>query len=198
MAIENRLPKFAMRLFFALWPPTDIAQRLSERARSVADMFGGRPTRQETLHLTLAFIGEVSDERLSELVQSAQTVRAMPFDLDINRLGYWHHNHLIWAGVSPSEPLAELAGQLKRVLLESGFVNDKDKHGFAPHLSLVRKVPDADALVLPPVEPARWFCDRFVLVCSQRSSTPPFYETVSEFPLTDVVPARALNESRTG
>ena len=178
-----------MRLFFALWPPQEVAQRLAERARSVADTFGGRPTWNETIHLTLAFLGEIPEERLSDLVQSAQTVRARPFDLDINGLGYWHHNHLIWAGVGPSEPLTELAGQLKGALLESGFVNDKEKHGFAPHLSLVRKVPDADVLALPSIDPARWHCDRFVLVCSRLSGSPPIYESVSEFPLAGVPPA---------
>jgi 2'-5' RNA ligase len=185
-----------MRLFFALWPPQDVAQRLAEMARSVADTFGGRPTRHETIHLTLAFLGEMPQERLSDLVQAAQTVRARPFDLDINGLGYWHHNHLIWAGIGPSGPLAELAGQLKGALLESGLRTDKEKHGFAPHLSLLRKAPDADVLAFPSIEPTRWHCDRFVLVCSRLSGSPPFFETVSEFPLTGVLLARVSEESR--
>ena len=71
----------------------------------------------------------------------------------------------------------------------SGFGADKQGHGFAPHISLVRKVPDAgvvaDVVKFPPVEPVRWHCDRFVLVCSRRAGSPPYsyYEEVAEFPL---------------
>ena len=61
-----------MRLFFALWPPLEVAEQLAGVARAVAQQFGGKPTRQETLHLTLAFLGEVPDDRMSLLMQTAR------------------------------------------------------------------------------------------------------------------------------
>lgn len=53
-----------MRLFFALWPSPAAAERLASAATDAAARLGGRPTRLETLHLTLAFLGEVADERV--------------------------------------------------------------------------------------------------------------------------------------
>ncbi len=174
-----------MRLFFALWPPIEIAERLAEIARSAANNFGGKPTREETIHLTLAFIGDVPDDRLPLLIGSARGIRTAPFDLDIDGLGYWRHNHLIWASILPSAALTELASTLKNALTEVGFANGREKHAFAPHVSLVRKVPESSVpLTLPVIEPARWHCPSFVLVRSRLADAPPFYETVSEFPLS--------------
>lgn len=48
-----------MRLFFALWPSPDAAERLASIAAETAARAGGRPTRQETLHLTMALLAKL-------------------------------------------------------------------------------------------------------------------------------------------
>ena len=133
-----------MRLFFALWPPTEAAEQLSGIAQSAARQFGGKPTRQETIHLTLAFLGEVPEEQLPLLEQTARIVRAAPFMLNIDCLGYWRRNHLLWAGSdSPCIALAELVENLQSALTDAGFtVADRDRT-FTPHITLIRKVPEA-------------------------------------------------------
>ena len=174
-----------MRLFFALWPPTEATERLFELAQATADQFGGKPTRQETIHLTLAFLGEVPDERLPLAIQTAMRVRAVPFELAIDRLAYWCHNHLVWAGTTlPCAPLIELAAQLQAALTDADFASGDGKTTFTPHLSLVRKVSDnSTALRLPMIEPIHWRCSSFALVRSRLAETGPRYETVVEFPL---------------
>lgn len=173
-----------MRLFFALWPPREIAERLARIAQANATRFGGKPTRQETIHLTLSFLGEVSDERLPQLIRSAEDVRSAPFDLDIDGLGFWQHNHLIWGRPLPSAALTELAGRLQNALTEAGFAHGREKYAFSPHVSLVRKVPQANVpLRFHVIEPTHWHCASFVLVRSRLSDAPPTYETVYEFPL---------------
>ena len=52
-----------MRLFFALWPPEDLSRALADGAEALARRFGGKPARRETIHLTLAFLGEVDAAR---------------------------------------------------------------------------------------------------------------------------------------
>ena len=174
-----------MRLFFALWPPMEATERLVGIAQSAADQFGGKPTRQETIHLTLAFLGEVAEERLPLLIQSATSVRATSFELDIDRLGYWNHNHLLWAGSTlPCAALIELVNALQNALIEAGFTVDGGKRVFNPHISLVRKIPEAGSPgQLPSIEPIRWPCSSFVLVRSRLSDAGPLYETISDFPL---------------
>lgn len=173
-----------MRLFFALWPPREIAERLARIAQLNANHFGGKPTRQETIHLTLAFLGEVNDERLPPLIQAAKGIRAAPFDLAIEGLDFWQHNHLIWGRTQASAALTELTSRLQNALSEAGFAHGREKQAFTPHLSLVRKVPVPSVpLRFPVIEPMHWHCASFVLVRSRPSGGPSSYETICEFPL---------------
>lgn len=175
------------RLFFALWPDDELAGALADVAVAAARRLGGRPTRRDTVHLTLAFLGDVAATETAALIAAAQRVRALPFQLNIDRLGYWRHNRLLWAGCAPCAALAELAGSLHRLLSEVGYSPAESERAFAPHLTLVRKLPSA---ILPPalaefssVAMPVWRCTRFVLVASRMSAAGPSYTTIAEFPL---------------
>jgi len=174
-----------MRLFFALWPSPQSARHLATIAAETAARIGGRPTRQETIHLTLAFLGEVAEERVPELLSIGEALRTPAFDLCIDRLGHWRHNHLIWAGCSEiPAPLEELARRLSRKLSDAGFAVDNGKRPFTPHVTLVRKVPESEAETrLPGIEPIAWTCSGFALVRSRLASTGPTYKALASFPL---------------
>ncbi len=174
-----------MRLFFALWPPTEAAEQLSAIARSVARRFGGKATRQENIHLTLAFLGDVPEEQLPRLMQSVHTLRAAPFELGLDCLGYWPHNHLLWVGSSSlCVALGELIENLQRALIESGFAVAGRERIFTPHITLIRKLPEAGGpLPLPAIDAINWRCSSFALVSSQRSDTGSSYRNISSFAL---------------
>lgn len=175
------------RLFFALWPPPELAGRLAEVAHAAAGKLGGRPTRPETIHLTLAFLGDTAVSRLPELHSLAMRIQAPSFVMVIDRLGYWRHNRLFWAGCTeiPGQ-LADLHGRLQLALAESGFPGDPPSRGFTPHVTLLRKVPAAANNAgpeFPIVESLSWPCDRFVLVQSQPASGGHLYRVLGEYPL---------------
>ena len=87
-----------MRLFFALWPPAVTAKALHAWAREAQGATGGRVTQPETIHLTLAFLGEVPDERLDAALAAGRRVRGAPHELPIERARWWKHNRIVWAG----------------------------------------------------------------------------------------------------
>ena len=173
------------RVFFALWPPAAIAAELAGTARSAASQLGGRATRSETIHLTLAFLGAVAESSLPLLARAAAGVRAAPFELQIDRLGYWSHNHLLWAGcLAPPPELLGLAKALQQQLGAAGFAVAEAGRPFVPHLSLLRKIPATQpSQILPPITPLAWSCTEFVLVRSQLSASGPEYKILAEFPL---------------
>ena len=110
---RNERPETA-RVFFALWPPPEVARQLSAVADAFAKSAGGRATRQATVHLTLAFIGDVPLERLPDMERAARNVRAAAFDLTLDQFGLWHHNRIFWGGCSAVPPaLVELASALR-------------------------------------------------------------------------------------
>ena len=171
------------RVFFALWPPTDIAWQLAGVAVDFSKQAGGRPTRRETIHLTLAFLGDVAVERLPELQRVAGEVRASAFDLTLDHYGLWLHNRLFWAECCTKPALLnDLAASLKKHLKTAGFAVADANRPFAPHLTLVRKVAHPET-ALPAAGPLAWRCDEFVLVRSSLSSNGSAYEVVARFPL---------------
>jgi len=180
---RNERPETA-RVFFALWPPPEVAQQLSAVADAFAQCAGGRATRQATVHLTLAFLGDMTLERLPDLERAARNVRAEAFDLTLDQFGLWHHNRIFWAGCSAVPPaLVELASALSAVLQAAGFKVADARRNFTPHVTLVRKVK---ALVapLPPGQTLPWRCTKFVLVRSLLSATGASYQTLAEFSLS--------------
>jgi 2'-5' RNA ligase len=174
-----------MRFFFALWPAPDVAERLADVARALASRFGGKPTRQESIHLTLAFLGDLSDDALPVLTQTAQTIAATAFTLSIDRLGYWPRKQLLWAGERlPNADLVKLVDDLETALNAAGFALAGRYPMFSPHVTLVRGFPAAgDALTPSAIDAISWPCSRFALIRSQRSDAGSLYETVADFPL---------------
>lgn len=171
------------RVFFALWPSTANAARLGEIARAQAAPTGGRPTRSQTIHLTLAFLGDLPENRLPELVAAAQTVRAPAFALDLDHLGYWRHNRIRWAGcTNPPPELSELASRLREALNAAHFAVDRDHADFVPHITLLRKCTRT-AAAQPLDPPLHWRADEFVLVRSRLGAEGADYERLAGFAL---------------
>jgi 2'-5' RNA ligase len=174
------------RVFFALWPPAEVAERLAEIAGEAAARFGGRATRRDTIHLTLAFLGDVPESRLAELGDVAAGVTSAAFEMSLDRLGFWQHNHLLWAGGEMPAALDALHGALRKALTSNGFKVDGTGRSFAPHVTMVRKVPPACQLEAGqeiPMPALAWPCQRFFLVRSRLSSAGSEYLILRAFAL---------------
>ena len=173
------------RVFFALWPSPEVAAQLGLVAAEAAKCLGGRPSRPETIHLTLAFLGDVAERDLPSLTDLAGKVAFSPFELLVDRLAVWRHNRLLWAACQASEELAGLAGNLRRQIVAKGFSIDRPAMDFLAHVTLVRGIATAmttDDTTLPAIRTLRWPCREFVLVRSSRAASGAYYEVVARFP----------------
>ncbi len=100
------------------------------------------------IHLTLAFLGELRDEQLVEVIHAAEEAaqKASPFEYRLKGLGIFgspRHPRVIWMGVEdlPSgkvqgSPLQQVHHVLSRELELRGF--EAEKRPFSPHLTLAR------------------------------------------------------------
>jgi len=166
-----------VRLFFALWPSSEAARALGDWAREVQRTAGGRATRDETIHLTLAFLGDADPEKA---IAAARAVRGEAFELPMDTARYWPRQRIVWAG--PGEmpgALERLAKQLSARLAAAGFV--LEERPFAAHVTLLRKA--GKPAVLAALPEVRWRADEFLLVRSTPSTLGSRYEPVSRFPL---------------
>jgi 2'-5' RNA ligase len=170
------------RVFFAVWPDEPAAAALSRVAAEGRQACGGRAMRQDSLHLTLAFLGDLPAGRLLEARRSADELladaRPAAFTLTLDRLAHWRHNRILWAG-GQSPALTALADGLCRRLREAGF--RLDDRPFTAHLTLLR---DARCPAPPPpVEPVAWLVREFVLAESALSPAGAHYRAIGRWPL---------------
>jgi len=169
-----------LRMFFALWPNAAVATELAKAGKALHEVCGGRLTRAETIHLTLAFLGEVELEKVDYLIKLAGYVRAHAFSLNLTRLGWWPRNHIVWA--APDEAPAELALLVDDLRLNLGCAAvDFDAKPFVPHITLLRNGNCKDN-PLPSVG-VKWRAEDFVLVKSVSSGSGAAYEVVGRWPL---------------
>ena len=70
-----------VRLFFALWPASDLQAKLAAWANQTAGR--GRAMRSENLHLTLAFLGATEAGLVPDLIALAAGVRFAPIRLPL-------------------------------------------------------------------------------------------------------------------
>ena len=152
-----------MRLFFALWPDDGVRAQLAGWSRELHALCGGRPTRPENLHVTLAFLGSVEEARVAEVERAAGTVRPRACPLILDQPGYWKHNRIAWAGASvvPAE-LEALVADLRGALTKSGI--GFDSKGFVSHVTLLRD--SREPKVMPELKPIEWKIEGFALVQS--------------------------------
>lgn len=168
-----------LRLFFALWPDETTRTALDRMGASLHLSRGGRRTRRESLHLTLAFLGDTAAERLDTLRQLAARVAGEAFTLTLDSPGCWPHNHVGWLGVSETPPaLAQLVSDLKRLLRAGEFTVDEQR--YVPHVTLLR---NARCGAPPPCEPVVWRAQRFVLLASPKRGSGTGYDVLGEWPL---------------
>ncbi|MHB0775085.1 RNA 2',3'-cyclic phosphodiesterase [Halomonas sp. WWR20] len=126
-----------MRLFFALWPDDALRERLHALAQTAQRTCGGRATRPQALHLTLAFLGEVADSEAESLVALTQSLQIAPGRWILDRFGGFARGGVLWAGSrEPSPALATLHGQLQQALAEHGWAIRE--RAFLPHVTLLR------------------------------------------------------------
>jgi 2'-5' RNA ligase len=168
-----------VRLFFALWPDDAVRAALAQWSRAIERVGGGVPTRAESIHLTLAFLGATDPGRRADIEAAAARVAVRPFDLAIDAAGYWKHNRIAWAGASATPAALEGLVRDLRAALTAAAV-PFDPKPFVPHLTLVRKARPGFAI--PGLEPVRWEVTAFVLVESEPHAGGSRYAIAARWP----------------
>lgn len=169
-----------MRLFFALWPPHSVSERLFAWAATLRRRGDGRATARASIHLTLAFLGEQGADRAALAAAIARSVRGTAFELSVDRPGYFRHNRIVWGGPSVQpQALTALAHALAQALRDAQF--DLDRRAFTPHVTLLRDACEPDHW--PPLPAASWAVTEFLLIESVRDQRGATYVVRERFAL---------------
>jgi 2'-5' RNA ligase len=164
-----------VRLFFALWPDAATVRALNDWAGDAHALCGGRIMRPDTLHLTLAFLGDTAPELLPPLAREVQARRIEPGMVTLSRYGAFPRPRIVWAGPAdtgngnPDEGTARLTAEHQNLWNWVRPLHPaRPEPHFRPHVTLLR---NADTRELPPQSPPpiAWRYDRYVLVASTQN-----------------------------
>ncbi|MDR1236857.1 MAG: RNA 2',3'-cyclic phosphodiesterase [Propionibacteriaceae bacterium] len=189
------------RLFVAVFPPAEIIEQLERLVAPRRDaVLDWRWTRPENWHLTLAFFGDVSDDRqeplMDALAEVAQSAKA--FQLTVGGAGIFGkaaskaavglRARAVWMGAQLGG--GELAALSARVRAASSRVGvHADGSRFTAHLTLARAYRPSPARgLLNIVESFGDFSftvSGFQLVKSTLAPSGSIYEPLRHFPLAN-------------
>lgn len=134
-----------VRVFCAVELPREVRARVARYAAELRAGFEGVRAgweREEKLHLTLKFVGEVEPRRVEALERAASRAAAgvQPFAISIGGTGAFPPKgppRVLWLGVGDGTGgLRSLQSRLEDECHAEGFA--RERKGFSPHLTLAR------------------------------------------------------------
>lgn len=132
-----------MRLFIAVELPKPIQNQIYETGKYLREsVIGVRWIAPQNLHLTLKFLGEVPEQKLTSiddiLRETFQVHSYQAFSINFSQLGAFpslSHPRVIWLGISDGQDvLRKLASMLEDPFEKIGF--KRETRDYSPHLTL--------------------------------------------------------------
>jgi len=140
------------RIFVAINLPEEVKKQLSKYQDKFGGAFaeGAKWTAKDNLHITLEFMGYLTDEEMADVCFAVKEVaeRHESFSIDINKVVYGPTPlsgvkgtlsvpKMIWATGEKSEELSKLREDLEETLLEKVRFTPEGRQ-FSPHVTLAR------------------------------------------------------------
>jgi RNA 2',3'-cyclic 3'-phosphodiesterase len=175
-----------LRLFVGIGFPPELKLRLSLLCSGIPN---ARWVDPGNLHLTLRFIGEISEDVAADVDDALARLRARRFSLQLTGTGVFGGDRPrnLWVGVEPNPDLVALRDKIEQVLTRTGLAPEPRK--FAPHVTLAR-------LNNPPIDKLAAFLaahagfraeplpvEAFSLIASFPTKAGSVYEDQADYPL---------------
>lgn len=129
-----------MRLFVALDIDDAIRERISRFVEGVRNFApDARWVKDESLHVTLKFIGEQPEEKVDAIKQALAGISAVATEINFRGYGFFptaKSARVFWIGMEAGPSLAALAAAIDEKMPVLGIA--KEERAFSPHLTLAR------------------------------------------------------------
>lgn len=175
-----------MRLFVAAELPKELTDALSETLAVLRGNVRGRFVAPDSLHVTLAFLGNVESSRANAAAEALEEAcrGVNSFDVTLGELGSFGRRAkaTLWQGFSDDGALPELAHAVRESLRARGFAFDAKS--FIAHVTLMRSADLSRGTLAAPY--TRTGCiDTITLLSSDLSGDRPVYEPVCRVKLPE-------------
>lgn len=134
-----------MRLFIAInfdESTKKAIQQISHEVKKHAVQ--GRFVKEQHLHLTLEFLGDIPPAQLDKIKSAMNQVLAEKFIMILKGIGFFkgRDGHIYWIGIEENRHLIDLQKQLHEALESQGF--KLDNRPYKPHITIGRRVKIKD------------------------------------------------------
>ena len=125
------------RIFIAINLPENIKRSLADYQKNWTEL-PAKWTKQENIHITLVFLGYVSDEEIPDICKIVEGIisKYNPFDISLNKICYGPIGkkppRMVWALGKENKELSSLKKDLDQELGVS------ENRGFNSHITLAR------------------------------------------------------------
>lgn len=196
-----------MRTFLAIELPAEIRREIKEVQEGIRD--SQRVTsnaikwvKEENIHLTLKFLGELSEGKAEDLKRGVEetALNSAPFTISLQDTGAfpnWNRAKVIWVAVSNGkEELIQLQRGIEGSLVRYHF--REEERPFSPHITIGRVKKGRRALESPQVTSITdespmaadvhfstedFLIDKVSVMKSTLTSSGPIYERIGAIPL---------------
>ncbi len=139
------------RIFIAINLPDNIKESLEKNRYEIESLFPEEQSRgmirwvkKENLHITLLFLGYLSDEEVGEVcknVKKAVSEKSV-FSLKLEKISYGPPEKIpplmIWAVGEKTKEIVDLKGNMEGLLISPAVKFGKENRGFKIHITLAR------------------------------------------------------------
>jgi 2'-5' RNA ligase len=171
------------RCFLSVELPVEVVEEIKKVQSKIKDLFVGKLTEPENLHLTLKFLGELSDEQVKAVKNSLRNLDLESFEAELDEVGVFSKQFIkiIWVKLEGVE--------IQKVV--DGILDDlfEKEQRFMSHVTIarVKRVEDKEKLLNTlnniKVNNLKFKINKFYLKKSVLSTEGPVYTTIEEYDL---------------
>ena len=175
-----------MRAFIAVNLPAEFKEEIIILQNRInKDFWRGKLTEPENIHLTLKFLGEISQEKMVKVKELLEKVRMSPQKIIMEQVGLFKRNSspaIIWVKIRGLEKLQEKIDDVLKYKFE------KEKR-FMSHITIARvklvtnKKNFENLIRGSKIRPLESQVIEFKLLMSDLSKGKPEYSTLKTYPL---------------
>jgi 2''-5'' RNA ligase len=129
-----------VRTFVGIKIPQELSSKIfkfsSEKLKNIKGKI--KLVEEQNLHITLLFLGEIEQNKISEIIDELKKIKHERFSIKIKGLGFFPSHELprvIWLG-SESPQITNLYDKIKNKL--KIFVQKDDSKSFVSHITIAR------------------------------------------------------------
>lgn len=130
-----------MRLFIAINFKKGVRYEIQDIIEGLKlSSIKGKFVKKDHLHLTLEFFGDISEDKVGDIINIMNKVSTRAFSLKPFNIGYFNkrRGNIYWIGFKKSKRLLELQKELHNMLRDKGF--KLEDRPYTPHITIGRKV----------------------------------------------------------